>query len=74
MLATVEKGPSKLTWVLLVVVEGSGLGAEETDWLTIVTDGAHTVSRVDLEAGKVTQFGTHLVRFLKKSTHKSNWQ
>lgn len=69
MLATVEKSPSKLTWVLLVVVQGGALGAEEADWLTVGTDGAHTVSRVDLEAGKVTQFGTHLVRFLKKSPH-----
>ena len=33
MLASVEKSPAKLTWVLLVVVEGVALGAQQTDAL-----------------------------------------
>ena len=66
MLATVQKSPAQLAWVLLAVVEGGRLGRQETDLLTIVADGATAVAGVDLEAGKVAQFGTHRVRFLSE--------
>ena len=60
VLASVEDGPSKLSGVLLGVVEAGNLVVEHSDDLAVGSAVAHAMAGVDLEAAEVTKLSAHI--------------
>merc|ERR1719414_1704888 len=60
VLASVEDGPSKLSWVLLGVVQGGDLVVDHSDDLSVDSAVADAVTGVDLEAAEVTKLSAHI--------------
>lgn len=60
VLASVEDGPSKLSGVLLGVVQAGNLVVEHSDDLAVGSAVAHAMAGVDLEAAEVTKLSAHI--------------